>query len=206
MKISKMKYFKKLIKINFRSLRLGHLPILKIVSVFLVTIFVYFIGRAVFPVLPKPLNKKIEICQKGTISTWKGEWTQVVATRSKNMNPGELFEVIYEDAPTDGLMFWCEASISHQVLLKANTINVVVETNQKVNIQLSFYRKSGGGPTWENISAAPNRVVSISHPLDRPKDRKINWLVGEFGQMAFLVTGYNYEKPVRIKIHETYLR
>lgn len=179
---------------------------MRLASVATVLIFAYIILRSAFPNLPEPLTEEFKVCNFDDLNSWAGERAQAYSLTSQEDGSQKFFELVFAEPPSHGIMFWCENFIPHDVILRANTINTILEINQKVNMQLSFYRKKGGGPTWENISIDPNRAVSVSHPLDRPKDRKINWLVGEFGQMAFLITGYDYKKDVRIKIYKTYLR
>lgn len=165
-----------------------------------------------FPQTSK-LDKQYSICN--TSEVYNLSFVGATPTQVKSDFDSRLslvyFEIVYPSitrTSINNVNIFCRGFIPLNTLSKANSLKILVSSNQQIKIAPSI-RRVGQGPLWlpfEGATKKLNEPILHTQPLDIiPDYPKITLLSGDYEGINFSLDGYDSNKPLVLRIYEVYL-
>lgn len=192
--------------------------------IFIILGLLWIFFRAAYPLSPPVLKEKFSVCDITDNKSWeklqpqevniqfKNEknYLQVIINKFESSAFKQSFQASLIEKPqnkTDNIAFYCKTFIPMGVLYKANKINAVIRADQKIDLKVSLWRSLFGGIETESKlePKGNNEFVLISGQLEKKDKPKINWLMGDYNQVGFVINSDNIRGKLIIEIEKVYL-
>lgn len=175
------------------------------ISIIFVLLWIFF--RAAYPSPPPVLKEKFSVCNITDNKAWEKLQPQDVDVQFKNNK--DYLQVIVEksQSKTGDIAFYCKTLIPVDALYKANKINAVIRTDRKIDLKIGLWKDRYGGIETESKlePKGDNEFVLISGKLETKEKPKLNWLIGDYNQVGFVVNSDNIRGKLIIEIEKVYL-
>lgn len=175
--------------------------------IFIILGLLWIFFRAAYPLPPPVLKEKFSVCDITDNKSWEKLQPQEVNIQFKNEK--NYLQVIIEKPQnkTDNIAFYCKTVIPLMTLYKANKINAVIRADQKIDLKLALWKNRYGGIETESKlePKGNNEFVLISGQLEKKDKPKINWLMGDYNQVGFVINSDNIRGKLIMEIEKVYL-
>lgn len=122
---------------------------------------------------------------------------------------GFTVEVVPGESSSDNnkITINCNSWIPVDIVYKAQTINFHVQTNQRIDLKITFMRNGFGAlGVQSSIASTDNNFTLVSKKLEDVRGSKINWLTGDYNELVFDVDYYNNKEDLLVEIKDIYLK
>lgn len=155
----------------------------KLMEIGIIVILSFFILKTIFPTIPS-LNQAIPLCKTKNTADWK-----------------------LSDLPEKAVLF-CKDNISMNTLYKTKFLNIKLTTSGQFKLRASLRYKNSELISTETLTAIPqnnNKTITLTFPLDRPTNPKLNRLVSDIDELIFFITELKNPEGLKFNIDEVYI-
>ncbi len=180
--------------------------IFKVLAFILIIIFSWVIVIPIKPIMPS-LSKKFPLCNLRDLGSWdinNESFEYLKSIINKKEQP--FIELSFKN-PVGDIALACKTHIPLDKLYQANTLNLEIKANQKMEVKMHL-RNIDGDIIFNYITYNPEAESSPANlitQLDQKTEPRINWLKKDFTEVVITVKSLKSKIDPVIKIYSVYL-
>lgn len=161
--------------------------------------------RTAFPLPISLLKEKFSVCSIENPHQWHMTYGKSAIESVINSSGNKSLKINFENS--SAILFYCDTLIPVSILSKANTMNLLIKSNQKIDLKMIAERNQYGGYAIESkIDPEENDGFTlVSGRLGNKNAPKINWLTGDYNQVFFSIDSPNKGNQLILEIENIYL-
>ncbi|KKQ25798.1 MAG: hypothetical protein US62_C0006G0019 [Candidatus Woesebacteria bacterium GW2011_GWA1_37_8] len=167
---------------------------------------IWVLLRTIAPITPRKIDTKFNLCSLDNITSWSipqgNQPTSIYSIKSLK----ETKIVFSFDKVSERIILICKTSIPVDVLYKAKSLNLNINSNQKLTITAEIQRHGQGAELHNLIidKSSDDNPQIISSELGKIRP-KINWLTGDYDSVIFYLSPSNIESNLNLIIYGIFL-